>query len=93
LTRQEPVALQESALSQAPVDESPQAVPATLNPLSWQEPAAHASALTHAPSASPQAVPSATWLTRQKPVALQESALSQALLDGSPQAVPAGLNP
>src|SRR2546428_9275495 len=47
----------------------------------------------HSVPASPQLVPAATWLGSQAPEPLQLSALSHWLDEGSPQAVPAALNP
>jgi len=90
---QEPDPSHESALSHAPLDPSPHALPAALNPLSWQAPAAQLSWLMHSVPESPQAVPSARWFTRQEPDPLHESAWSHAPLDPSPQALPAALNP
>src|SRR5436309_297609 len=91
---QVPEPLQVSAESHCPDEESPQAVPEALNPLSWQAPElSQVSWLTHSVPASPQLVPAATWLGRQVPEPLQVSALSHCPDEGSPHAVPAVLNP
>src|SRR2546426_2606109 len=77
-----------------PEDGSPHAVPADLNPLSWQAPElSQVSWLTHSVPASPQFVPSATWLDLQVPEPLHVSAESHWPDEGSPQAGPEALNP
>src|SRR5438093_1000997 len=94
LGRQVPEPLQVSALSHWPDEGSPHAVPAALNPLSWQAPElSQVSWLTHSLPASPQLVPAVTWFGRQVPEPLQVSAESHWPDDESPQAVPADLNP
>src|SRR5437867_10390577 len=91
---QVPDPLQVSAESHWPDEESPQAVPAHLNPLSWQAPElSQVSWLTHSVPASPQSVPAATWLGWQVPEPLQVSAESHCPEEGSPHAVPELLNP
>src|SRR5436309_15490825 len=63
-------------------------------PLSWQAPKLlHVAWLTHSVPASPQLVPAATWLDWQVPEPLQVSGESHWPDEGSPQAVPADLNP
>src|SRR5436309_9132363 len=63
-------------------------------PLSWQAPKLlHVAWLTHSVPASPQLVPAARWLDWQVPEPLQVSAESHWPDEGSPQAVPADLNP
>jgi hypothetical protein len=93
LSWQTPEPLHVSAASQAPVAGVPHAVPAGWNPLSWQAPERHVSWFVHAVPALPQLVPSATWLTWQTPVPLQESAASHAPDAELPHAVPAAWNP
>src|SRR5436309_14054864 len=63
-------------------------------PLSWQAPKLlHVAWLTHSVPASPQLVPAARWLDWQTPEPLQVSGESHWPDEGSPQAVPAVLNP
>src|SRR5213594_4106951 len=94
LGRQAPAPLQVSALSHWPDDGSPHAVPADLNPLSWQAPEpSQVSWFVHSVPASPQLVPAATWLGWQVPEPLQVSAESHWPDEGSPHAVPTDLNP
>src|SRR2546426_8014087 len=94
LGRQAPAPLQVSGESHCPDEGSPQAVPADLNPLSWQAPElSQVSWLMHSVPASPQLVPAATWFGRQAPAPLQVSALSHCPDEGSPHAVPELLNP
>src|SRR3989442_3545663 len=91
---QVPEPLQVSALSHWPDEGSPQAVPADLNPLSWQAPElSQVSWFVHSVPASPQLVPAAMWLGWQVPEPLQVSGLSHWPDDGSPPAVPTGLKP
>ena len=90
LTWHTPDPLQVSAASHALLDGSPHAVPAGLNPLSWQTPARQVSWFTHSVPASPQLVPSAAWLAWHAPDPSHVSAASHTPLDGSPHAVPAG---
>ena len=81
-------------MSHCPDEGSPQAVPADLNPLSWQAPElSQVSWLTHSVPASPQSVPAATWLDWQVPEPLQVSGESHCPDEGSPHAVPEVLKP
>jgi hypothetical protein len=73
---QAPAPLQVSGLVHSVSEALPQAVLAALKPLSWQVPARQVSWLVHWVPASPQLVPSATWLVWQVPLPLQVSALS-----------------
>src|SRR3989442_4750458 len=74
---QAPEPLQVSGLSHAPEEESPQAVPAVLNPLSWQAPlASHPSLVWHPVPASPQVAPAVAWVDWQAPEALHGSGLA-----------------
>ena len=90
---QVPDPLQVSAASHWPLDELPQAVPALLNPLSWQAPEEQVSWFVHSVPESPQEVPLATWFRWQVPDPLQVSAASDWALDELPQVVPEALNP
>src|SRR5439155_972729 len=91
---QTPEPLQVSAESHCPDEGSPQAVPAALNPLSWQAPElSQVSWLQHSVPASPQLVPAATWFGRQVPEPLQVSGLSHCPDEGSPHGVSDLLNP
>src|SRR5262249_53859026 len=91
---QVPDPLQESEASHSLDDESPQAVPADLNPLSWHEPApSQMSWTTHSVPASPQLVPDAAWFGWQEPEPLQVSRASHSPEEESPQAVPADRKP
>src|SRR5204863_61912 len=88
---QVPLPLQVSAAVQALEVGSPHAVPAVLKPWSWQPPARQASCLVLWVPASPQNVPSEATFAWQTPAPSQLSGALQALLDGSPHAVPAML--
>ena len=71
-----------------------QAVPEALNPLSWQAPElSQVSWLMQSVPASPQLVPTATWLGWQVPEPLQVSGESHCPDEGSPHAVSAVLKP
>src|SRR2546426_798060 len=71
LAGQAPEPLQVSGESHCPDEESPQAVPEALKPLSWQAPEpSQVSWLMQSAPASPQLVPAATWLGSQVPLPL-----------------------
>src|SRR5262249_5496539 len=84
---------QTSGASHGPCDGSPHAVPTGAKPLSWHRPEAQVSWLMHEDPVSPQNVPSAAWFALQVPAPSQASGLSQAPVDGSPQAGPGGTKP
>src|SRR5437899_1498967 len=91
---QVPEPLQVSAESHWPDEESPQAVPEALNPLSWQAPElSQVSWLTHSVPASPQLVPAVLGVLPHVPEPLQVSAESHCPDEESPQPVPEALNP
>src|SRR2546426_7183195 len=77
LDLQVPEPLHVSAESHWPDEGSPQAVPEALKPLSWQAPEpSQVSWFVHSVPASPQLVPSATWVGWTAPLQFHEPGVS-----------------
>jgi len=92
-TKQVPVALHVSGLSQTESLGSPQAVAAGSNESTGQAPEpSQSSATSQSPASARHSRVLGSLFTRQVPVALHVSGLSQTESLGSPQAVAAGSN-